>query len=106
MAKFAWLCYGVATSTVADVGDAPGFRTRRSPKQVGREVLHPGLPLCHPDGFQRGQPLFLEPLLMTSGLPTMTTSGQWCFKIVAALDERDPVLTVRFIGDTSPLPIN
>jgi hypothetical protein len=40
---------------------------------------------------------------MTYRLPTTTTPGQWCFKIVAALDEREPEVKVLFLGDPSPL---
>jgi hypothetical protein len=43
---------------------------------------------------------------MTSKLPTETTPGQWCFKIVADLDDREPQLRVRFLGDASLLPVN
>jgi hypothetical protein len=42
---------------------------------------------------------------MTSKLPTRTTPGQWCFKIVAALDDREPQLMVRFLGDDCLLPV-
>src|SRR5262245_61012815 len=43
---------------------------------------------------------------MSSRLPTETTAGQWCFKIVAALDDREPELKARFIGDAGSVPIN
>ena len=36
---------------------------------------------------------------MTSKLPTETTPGQWCFKVVAAVDDSEPQMKVRFIGD-------
>ena len=42
---------------------------------------------------------------MNSRLPTETTPGQGCFKIVASLDDREPELKVRFIGDASPLSV-
>ncbi len=43
---------------------------------------------------------------MSSPLPTETTPGQWCFKIVASLDDRESELKVQFIGDAVPLPVS
>jgi hypothetical protein len=42
---------------------------------------------------------------MTFRLPNATTPGQWCFKIVAALDERETEMQVQFLGDPAPLPV-
>jgi hypothetical protein len=36
----------------------------------------------------------------------VTTPGQWCFKIVAALADREPELKARFIGDALFLPVH
>jgi hypothetical protein len=43
---------------------------------------------------------------MTSKLPTETMPGQWCFKMVEALDESEAQLKVRFQGDTALLPVS
>jgi hypothetical protein len=43
---------------------------------------------------------------MSSRLPTDTTPGQWCFKIVACLDDQESELKARFIDDASPRPVS
>jgi hypothetical protein len=42
---------------------------------------------------------------MTHRLPISTTPGQWCYKIVASLDERETEVKVQFLGDPAPLPL-
>ncbi len=43
---------------------------------------------------------------MTSKLPTETTPGRWCFKMIEALDESEAQLKVRFLDDTSLQPVS
>jgi hypothetical protein len=43
---------------------------------------------------------------VTSRLPTESTPGQWCFKVVETFDDQEPELMARFIGDASLLPVN